>query len=85
MQEINVKDVMIVRKSQLKSYVKKKLVQRPELFGKCTHRMLLEAMIFIEGYASAIEKDIHLPIIKKDLQQLLLEQGLNYIISRIDQ
>ena len=85
MQEIVIKSVLVIRKSQLKSYVHSQLVNGyPELMTRVTNRLMLETLIFIKGYASAIEPDIMLPIIKEEVQQLLLEQGFKYIISQIE-
>jgi len=85
MQDINIHDILIVRKPQLKAYTRKQLFSRPELIGKVTGKLIVEAMAYIQGYADAIEKDIMLPVIVKDVQELLLQQGTNYIISKIDQ
>lgn len=84
MQEIAIKTVLTIHKSQLRSFIRTKMVVYPELVGKTTNKLLIEAMIFIKGYASAIEKEIMLPVIENDVQQLLLEQGFNYIKSKLE-
>ena len=84
MQEVNIYNALVIKKSQLRLFCKRQLLNRPDLIGKVTGKLLIEAMIFIKGYSTAIEKDIRLPIIQKDVHQLLLHQGLQYIISQID-
>jgi len=84
MQDIVIRNVLIIQKSQLKAYVRREMLKRPGLMSHVTNRSVLEALIFIKGYASAIEKDIMLPVIKAEVQQLLLEQGLKYIIQKIE-
>jgi len=84
MQEIDIKKVLVISKSQMVAYVKTQQRRDPELTGRITNRMVLESLIFIEGYAKAIEKDIMLPVIKDDVHQLLLEKGFQYISKRVE-
>jgi hypothetical protein len=83
MQEVEISKLLEIQKNQMTSYIKSKQQQHPEMIGFITNRMILESLIFIKGYASAIEKDLVLPIIIKDLHELLLEQGYEYIKTQI--
>lgn len=82
-QRKEVEKALRVTKNELRNYCKNKILQSPHLRSKITEKLIQKALIFIEGYARAIESDIMLPIVKKEVNQLLLEQGFIYIERQI--
>jgi hypothetical protein len=82
MQETDIKKLLIVHKSEMVAYVRRRRQSHPELSQSITNRMIIEALIYIQGYSAAIEKELVRPIIKGDLRDFLLEQGMSYILKQ---
>lgn len=77
-QEVN--QLLTITKSQLRKYCIHKMFEvRPEFANSISNKLLNNALVFIEGYASAIANDIMPPFNKKEIHELLLLQGFLYI------
>lgn len=76
--------IMRLHKTQVNKYVTRKMYsQYPDYGGRVTSKLVNDCLIYLQGYADAIKKDIMPPYNKQDIQQLLLDQGFDYILSRI--
>jgi hypothetical protein len=76
--------IVKIHRPQLKKYALRKLhISHPGSISKMTTKLIGQALIFIEGYTSAVSEEIMPPYNEKDIQELLLEVGYKYIMKNV--
>lgn len=57
---------------------------RPEVRSKLTKRLLAETLIYLRGYAKAMNYFARDPIIIDEMRDLMIGEGIEYIDSNIE-
>lgn len=73
-----------VRKHELRDAADRHFQKNfPHLRSEVTQRLLRETLIFIQGYAKAIDNFAQDPILVDEMRGLLISEGIEYIVAQV--
>ncbi len=77
--------IVNVVKSDISTYVKIKMLQvQPEWNHLITRKLIMDALVFIDGFGSCLKEYMQPPIEKEAVQDFLKSEAFSYIYGRIE-
>lgn len=79
-------DMVSLAKSDISTFVKIKMLQtHPEWSSFITRKLIMEAMIFMDGFGSCLKELISSPYNEDDIKEFLKEESFRFIYRKIEQ
>lgn len=79
------KELYKIEKHELKQAADQWLIHnRPGARARLTRRLLAETLIYLQGYAKAINYFAQAPIVIDEMKELMITEGIEYIDRNID-
>lgn len=73
-------------KSDIKNHVRLKMIQtNPDWMDLITRKLILDTLIFIDGFGSCLKEYVSPPYNKEEVQEFLKGEAFRYVYRRIEE
>lgn len=71
-------------KSDIRNYVRLKMIQsNPEWMDLITRKLVLDTLVFIDGFGMCLKEYVNPPYNKEEVQEFLKDEAFRYVYRRI--
>ena len=84
--KIEMDKLVKVVKSDMKNHVRIKMLQtNPEWESLITRKLIIDTLIFVDGFGTCLKEYIEPPVNKEEVQEFLLNEAFRYVFNRIEE